>query len=252
MFGNRKNDRREHVRLRPDRSLRLEAIVLDPQDREILRARVLDASAGGAAIQVTSEEAEGWVRGQRMRVRFTGASVDVPVTTVATVASVRPEAELEGLLRVGLAFLDRAGLEGQFDASWWRLFNRRGALRMLLAQVDGEEVELGITASGVSLRSSLHDLCVDGVGFELEPADAEHLRQTEELRLGFSLGDSGQRLLFVVAVRHVTPVARVARVGTAFLPDRSPDFDRRSRVVAGHVVDLQRIELQRRAELEAE
>jgi PilZ domain len=220
MDNDHSEDRRAQYRSHGRGSIELSAELIVEPGRSY-PAEVVNTSAGGVRLAFPRQDLPRLAVGTPVEVHFWRAGIAKPLVASGQVGDQSLDPAPSTL---GVRFTRRSELFGQLTPELWGPFNRRRRMRARFVNKRGPVVEL--ESGGERWSGHLFDLSECGLGLDLDPVTAEDLGNHELLHARSEVpGELGA--IHVAGIRvHRTPLGRGCRMGLAFDPTYSPDFDR--------------------------
>ena len=219
MFFRRKKKKseelREHYRRSPGKKHAL-GLTVQLDGAAAVSATLDNLSAGGAGIRFDSKKDPGLEIGTTLTMNFISLGPGKQVSATAVVVGVRGS-ESEGRL-YGVQFADVPHLFKQLDSYLIRFFNRRKALRVLPAL--GTKLPLRATVAHEEVKIAINDVSWMGMGFLLDPSEAEKFLEADEFDASFSVSKADPPIETTVRLVHKTLTGAKVLFGGYFVnPD---------------------------------
>lgn len=201
------------------------------------RTRVMNTSSGGAALFIDGDNHDKfWTLGDHAEVCFMSEDIS---------GIVRAETEFVHRMTLGsdcsvygVRFTERDKLFTQIKGGWFRIFNRRQALRVPIST--SQKIPAAVLGRGISLRGHLANLSVHGIGILVEPIESASLAPGAHLRVSLVLPDSDSPMRFAGYVREQRTTEEGLVLGVEFEPFLSPKFEERTEELVAYVLLHQR------------
>ena len=165
-----------------------------------LSATLDNLSAGGAGMRFAEGRDPRLEIGAVVAMKFISLGPGKEVQTPAVVVGIRGT-ESEGRL-YGLQFTDMQGLFAQLDNHLVRFFNRRKALRVMPAL--GKKLPLQAKVGNQESKVLINDVSWMGLGFLLDPGEAERFLDVDEFDAVFSVDKAMPSIETKVRLVHKT------------------------------------------------
>ena len=203
-------------------------------DKGPLPTRLIDVSAGGAALEVEHDGAE--VRtNQETVLRFFVGSGDACFDMHGIIRNVRSS---EGRSTLGIEFTDPSLLQLHLPPSLFKLFNRRRSFRVNPAPDEPITVSLRRSSDNLRLKLGMADISAEGVGATGANPSCGLLVVEDRVEIRFSLPGASREVVFQAIVRSVVSREPIWRVGLSFA-ETSPQFARHQNAVQDYVLRRQ-------------
>lgn len=192
-------------------------------------AKLVDVSAGGAAIEFKGEFDDGLQQGDERELIFTSLSL----AQVRVVAVVRSTPTSDAPRRFGFQFVDTSEVFRQLDDSFYKFFNRRRFRRAKPAI--GERFKADLAIAGVKHTLDVRDVSLGGISLMVSTELAEALHEGLTCEVSFKVPKTDLVLTNAAEVRHISPEGKRFRVGFALEPSGSKENRRNEKKAASEL-----------------
>lgn len=195
--------------------------------------RLMDISAGGAALSVPDSHLSGLANGHRLLLRITVPQTSVSFEMKTIVRHIRVG---DGRRSFGLQFLQPALLETHLPL--FRLCNRRNSFRVPPA--DREDITLSVMRNSdtLNLQMQLVDISEGGVAGLCLDSRRESLAVQNQVAIKFSLARGRQHLALDGTIRAINSGEYTWRIGMAFA-EQSLRASGNRQIIADYVLQRQ-------------
>ncbi len=221
-FGRKKKNKpaqdvRKYYRKTPGKKHALSAHVQMPQSGEVIAAEVLDVSAGGASLQMETNQVGELTVGATANLSFSSLRMRAELAVQANVVSVMESKD--GRSRFGFALTDPDELFTRIEPYYLKFFNRRRLVRVLPEL--GRSMKADVrTPDGGGFRLDIQDMTEEGIGFILRDDEIEWMKGGEAFDVEFKIPGANVVWNGTADRVHVSELIDTVRGGLLF---REPD-----------------------------
>ena len=193
-----------------------------------MRVEFLDLSRGGVALRLPQSVCAAIPEGQRVEIEFRPTAQGEPFMVPAEARHWREE---DGGCRYGFKFLDPQKALERLDRAFWRLFNRRRAMRV--APAPETPVEVRLEWQDTSASGRLVDISTEGVTVELPAEKAGE--ESNRARVSLVLPESKEAMVVDGLIRYRMRKDDKIRCGVEFIIKRDDFPDSQMSILSEYV-----------------
>jgi hypothetical protein len=210
-------------------------ITLEPPDRSLIPAELVNLTVRGAGVRVPAETATGLEGDDVLEVCISSKRDRWTIKTPAVVRQVNEE---RGHLSCGIEFINLGNLYSQMEDALGRYFNRRAHLRVHPHFDRPDSVTL--SSMGNKMMGTVYDLTTHGLGIVLSHVEAAPLKLETEARVSLQLGRKKAVLDGPTVIRHRRKLSMGELVGVEFDLEHESGFGQHQKLLGEYCAKRER------------